>query len=131
MTVQQAKANATGYHYRVVAAAVAMLVLLLSFASVSPKLHDWLHAETECAHHHSDDGHHAPEHSDTNQPEEQHDHHCAVTLLSSGTTISLPAELPQRGGALIIPLASPHEPTWYERPSLPQSARGPPTLIVV
>lgn len=127
MTFQQFTPTAKNGHYRVVAAALAMLVLLLSFASASPTLHSWLHVDSECEHHHDDDG--APENSDTS--EAPSNHYCAVTLLDSGATVSIQIELPQIGNSLLTVLSVRDESIWYERPSLPQSARGPPTLIVV
>ena len=105
-----------------------MLVLLLSFASVSPALHSWLHADPECGHHHDDHGH-APEHSESS--DESDSHYCAVTLLGSGTTLFTQVELPQLGDALITTLSIQHESVWYQRPRLSQYARGPPTVIVV
>lgn len=126
--IQQNKPTVKGDRYRVVSAALAMLVLLLSFASVSPTLHSWLHADPECGQHHDDHGH-APEHSESS--EEPGNHFCAVTLLDSGATLSIQVELPQLSDALITKLSIQHESVWYLRPKLSQYARGPPTVIVV
>ncbi len=126
MTSQQPKPAKSRSHYQVVSAALALLVLMLSLASASPTLHDWLHADTECSHHHDD---HGAEHSDTS--EDPDNHACAVTLLNSGATLSIQVELPQLGDALIALLSVQQEAIFYERPGLPQSARGPPTIIVV
>ena len=128
MRFQQTKPTARGYHYRVVATALAMLVLLLSLASVSPALHESLHADSECSHHHDE---HIPEHSDSDQTDEQSSHYCAVTLLNSGVTFSIQVELPQLGNVLLTVLSVQHDTIWYRRPCRSQSARGPPTLIVV
>ncbi|WP_162026233.1 MULTISPECIES: hypothetical protein [unclassified Lentimonas] len=125
---QQNRQTPAGYRYQAISAALAMLVLLLSFASASPTLHSWLHADAGCEHHH-DDHDHAPEHSKSS--EESGDHYCAVTLLHSGATLSIPVELPQLGDSLLAVLSIHQESIRYEHPSLPYSARGPPTLIVV
>lgn len=69
---------------RAIAVASACMVMLLSLASVSPELHDWLHdshiAKTDsCPHHHH---HGAKGTSDSDQADAVHD--CAVTLFSHG-----------------------------------------------
>jgi len=109
-------------------AVLAMLVLLLAFASASPTLHHWLHADSQCEHHH-DDHDHAPEHSKSS--DEANGHLCAVTLLNSGATLSIQITLPHIGNALLATLSVQDESVAYQRPRLPQSARAPPTRIVV
>lgn len=64
---------------RYLSATLAMLVLLLSMASVSPALHDWLAAKgAQCASNCSD------AHDSSNAPESDAAHVCAVELFGLG-----------------------------------------------
>jgi len=114
-----------------IAASMALLVCLLSFASVSPQLHDLLHGHSETTHHdgHGHCGHHSEEPS--SDSENSDDHTCAVTLLSTGATVSTPTEVPERSQLVASKLSLSYQVVWHQPARLPQSARGPPTRIVV
>ncbi len=128
-----------------IAASLAMLVVLLSLASVSPQLHDLLHAHSEHAHvehehaehtHHHTDDHahqHDTDHSDetTHHSEQSDSHFCGVTLLNSGVVFTALAQLPQQGDLQFVSLAIGCEKVWFHQIISSQSARGPPTIIVV
>ena len=110
---------------RAVSVLLAALVLLLAVASVSPQLHDALHAESE--HAHQCDGHgHAP------ADDEDVEHSCAVTLFEQGASSSVAfVELPGRTDVIlaIIPLSA--EVVWCGQAPLRQRSRAPPIEIVV
>jgi hypothetical protein len=80
---------------RVLAAACAGLILLLTAASVSPALHAWLHGESlESAHDHICSAHdHGPAHGEDEHPApspEGHvvSHDCAISLFAHGVTLA-------------------------------------------
>lgn len=117
--------------YRMIAASLAMLVLLLSLASVSPELHDRLHAHSEDAHaehHHHCSGH--PE-QPTEDSEHTDGHFCGVTLLDSGVVFTAPPRLPQPADLQVLCQLAEYQKVWLHKVHSAQSARGPPTLIVV
>lgn len=114
------------------AAAFALLILLLSLASVSPQLHDVLHAHSDTTHHDSHDGH-CGQHSEEPGPHSEHseDHSCGVTLFSTGVTLSTPTVLPERSQLVATQRSLLDQIVCQQSARLPQSARGPPTRIVV
>ena len=108
---------------RAVSVLLAALVLLLIVASVSPQLHDTLHANAE----HSCDGHgHAPAEGEGTE------HSCAVTLFDKGACCSMAfVEFPERTDVIltIVPLTA--EVVWCGQAPLRRCSRAPPIEIVV
>ena len=114
-----------------VAASLAMLVLLLSLASVSPELHDRLHAHSEGAH--AEHHHHCSDHPEEPNHDTEHTdgHFCGVTLLDTGVVFVAPPRLPQPADLQLSSLSTGPQKVWIRKDYSAQSARGPPTLIVV
>ena len=100
-------------------------VLLLSAATVSPDLHNWLH------HHDVDacEGHCHSEHSNTDDEEPAHsDHVCAVTIFAGGVEYDVPVSLPE---TTFLPVGNMDDPdfgTSYVVLSSLLRARAPPAV---
>ena len=104
---------------------LVLLVVLLGIASVSPQLHEALHATTE--HSHGCEGHHddAPLGHDES-------HSCAVTLFDKGATCGLLlVELPARTDSVVavVPLSA--EVIYCGQTPIRLCSRGPPIETVV
>ena len=108
------------------AALLSAWVLLLSLATVSPDLHNWLH-------HHEEDtceGHCHDEHSGAETEDPLHpDHICAVTLFAGGVDCEVGATLPN---ATFLPIGKIDVPD-LETPLVVRRsvlhARAPPVAI--
>lgn len=104
---------------------MAVLVLLLSFASVSPALHHALHADQgsdhQCEGHHDDE---APAH-------EEGAHVCAVTILGMGATAPLAIPTLLRVDVALAELSVEAKSIWCGQAPLRLSARAPPTVKIV
>jgi hypothetical protein len=104
-----------------------MLVLLLAFASVSPQIHQALHAKSESSH--QCDAHH--EDAPTNNSDDSQ-HSCAVTLFSQGATSPLArVELPERTDATLAMVALTAEVVWCGQAPIRRCSRAPPIETVV
>lgn len=110
---------------RYLSGGLAVLTLLLSLASVSPALHDWLHVKDTCQNHCESSNHDEPI-SDQAEP-----HICAVTLLSMGATTSILPVLPIRSDLIFANLSIDTKTLWCGQAPLRLSTRAPPTETVV
>jgi hypothetical protein len=72
---------------RVTSALLAVWILVLSLAGVSPALHGWLHADSGCAH--ECGGSHDEE------PANADGHYCGVVALQGALATVVPAALPE------------------------------------
>ena len=109
---------------RCISGGLAVLIWLLSLASVSPALHQWLHAE-EAACEHSCHAHHEAD-PDPNEA----GHVCAVTILDQGATAAVPVALPLPTKVALQSLAIEAERIWCGQAPLRRCARAPPTVSV-
>lgn len=104
---------------------LVMLVFLLGIASVSPQLHEALHATSE--HSHSCEGHHddAPLGNDRS-------HSCAVTLFDQGATCGLLlVELPARTNLILAVVSLSAEVIYCGQAPIRRCSRAPPIETVV
>lgn len=104
---------------------LAVLVLLLSLASVSPALHHALHADQSSDH--QCDGHH---HDDAPAPEGGV-HICAVTILNMGATTPLAISALLRVDVVLAEVSIEAQSIWCGQAPLQLSARAPPTVKIV
>ena len=106
---------------------MAVLVLLLSFASVSPTLHHALHAdensEHECVGHHH--------HHDEAPAQEEGAHICAVTILDMGATAPLSISALLRLDEVLDEVSIEAQSIWCGQAPLQLSARAPPIVKIV
>jgi hypothetical protein len=111
---------------------LAVLVLLLSFASVSPQLHQALHTDSGDHHHHHHDYHHTCGGHEQDAPADDCDASCAVALFGQGVTTPQPlVELPERTDAIvaIVPLSA--SIVWCGQRLIRRCSRAPPIESVV
>lgn len=107
---------------------LAMLVLFVSIASVSPELHHALHAGPADSHHAC--GGDEPDCEDV--PVDNCEHPCAVALFDQGTTSAMPmVELPVRTDVTIAILPQTAEIVWCGQALIRHSSRAPPIESVV
>jgi hypothetical protein len=106
---------------------LAMLVLLLGLASVSPQMHQALHADAGGGYHHHTCGGH--EH-DT--PANDCDESCAVALFGQGvTTPQSLVELPERTDAIVAIVSLSASIVWCGQRLIRRCSRAPPIEMVV
>ena len=110
---------------RWISGSLAVLLLLLTLATNSPALHEWLHADQNTCEHHCH-GHH-----DEAPDSDQKGHVCAVTLLDTGTTAPITIGLPKPTNLIVSPLSLEAASLWHDQAPIEVSARGPPTVSVV
>lgn len=122
-TVNQSSHQSSAF-VRGVSVCLVLLVFLLGIASVSPHLHEALHATAEHSH---CEGHH------DDAPEGQGENHsCAVTLFDQGATGALlVVELPARTDSVlaVVPLVA--EVIYCGQAPIRLCSRGPPIETVV
>lgn len=123
LSLQQALKNPS----RWLSGGLAVLVLLLTLASVSPAIHQWLHVDDLCEQHcetsHGD--------GDESVPSEGEFHICAVTFLSMGATSPIAIELPARTDVILANVSMAGEAIWSGQAPLRVCARAPPIESVV
>lgn len=111
--------------HSVVAAWLILLVLALTFASVSPELHASLHFEADSSHSCEGHSHEAPADDDV-------DHRCAVTLFDRGEVSVMPViEVPQRADVVLSVVANVVETTWSGQAPIRLCSRAPPIESLV
>lgn len=111
--------------YSVVAAWLILLVLTLTFASVSPVLHASLHFELDESHQCEGHSHEVPDETDV-------DHSCAVTLFDRGeVSLMLAPEVPQRADVLLGTATNVVETTWCGQAPIRLCSRAPPIESLV
>lgn len=123
-TVQHANRPLT----RILSGCLAVLVLLLSIASISPQMHEALHAGEE-PHQCGGDHHHHPE-----PPADdcENAHTCAVTFFDQGTTSVMPAvELPERTDVILAIVPQTADIVWCGQTPIRRCSRAPPIESVV
>lgn len=103
---------------------MAVLVLLLSLATVSPALHEVLHGNEDCEHH-------CESHQEDSPDSGENAHICAVTILDTGATAPVIIQLPTRIDTVLTSVSISAESIWSGQAPLRQSARAPPTVNVV
>jgi len=104
---------------------LASLIFLLGIASVSPQLHEALHATSE--HSHSCEGHH-----DDAPLENDGSHSCAVTLFDQGATgVGLLVELPARTDSMLAIVSLNAEVIYCGQAPIRRCSRAPPIETVV
>ena len=109
----------------VVAAWLILLVLALTFASVSPVLHASLHFEADLSHSCESHSHEAPADSDA-------DHRCAVTLFDRGEVNVMPViEVPQRADVVLSVVTNVVEMAWSGQAPIRLCSRAPPIESLV
>jgi hypothetical protein len=103
-------------------------MLLLSMATVSPDLHNWLHHQDA----NTCEGHCHADHSNENDTEgsNHQDHVCAVTLFASGVDCDVPVTLPDTTFLTVgnIEDEEPQLPYVFHRLFL--HARAPPVVAI-
>lgn len=104
---------------------LAVLVLLLSFASVSPSLHHALHAD-ESGDHQCEGNHH-----DEAPAQEEGAHICAVTILDLGATAPLAVSALLRVDQVLAEVSIEAQSIWCGQAPLQLCARAPPTVKIV
>ena len=125
-----------------IAGVLAVLVMLLSLASVSPALHNMLHdhaehSDTTPAHaehtHHLKDAHEHGKHpcKPSNGSKDTGSQDCDVTLLDPDVDFTALIQLPQQSELQFVYVTARYEKVWKQLIRSSQSARGPPTIIVV
>ena len=104
---------------------LASLIFLLGMASVSPEMHEALHASSE--HSHSCEGHH-----DDAPLENDGSHSCAVTLFDQGATgVGLLVELPARTDSILAVFSLSAEVIYCGQAPIRRCSRAPPIETVV
>jgi len=104
---------------RLLAFGLVLLVLMLTFATVSPVFHQALHVDAE-SHPCEGHSHQVPSDSDV-------DHSCAVTLFDrGGMTVMLVVELPQRADLLLGVVSQVTETNWIGQAPIRLCSRAPP-----
>lgn len=104
---------------------LAVLTLLLSLASVSPAIHEWLHVADHCESHCGNSS------SDESSSNDREPHICGVTLLNLGATSPIAIVLPMRADLISADLSIDVETLWCGQAPLQLSARAPPIETVV
>ena len=112
---------------RSVSDCLALLVLLLNVALVSPQVHQALHIDSE-----DHQSHRCSEHSHEDAPANDCDHSCAVALLGQGAIpMQLFVELPERTDVIIAIVPQSAEIVWCGQALIRRCSRAPPIEIVV
>lgn len=104
---------------------MAVLVLLLSLASVSPALHHALHADEDSEH--QCEGHH----HDEAPAQEEGAHICAVTILDMGATVPIVISALLRVDEVLAEVSIEAQSIWCGQAPLRLSARAPPIVEIV
>ena len=104
-------------------ALMVVLLLTLSFASVSPILHDWLNAGNSCESVCSSESH--------GSTEDQTVHVCAVEIFGMGADCPSSIEIPSAALIEVAQLSSYYNSTWDEKSVRSRCARAPPIESVV
>ena len=112
---------------RSVSACLALLVLLLNVALVSPQVHQALHTDVEDQQSHS-----CSEHSHDEAPANDCDHSCAVALFGQGVISMQPTvELPKRTDVIIAIVPQSAEIVWCGQALIWRCSRAPPIETIV
>jgi hypothetical protein len=119
---QQSRSALTRY----VSGGLALLVLFLNVALVSPQLHQALHADL------GDQSHACSDHSHNHAPVNDCDHSCAVALFGQGAMPMQPlVELPERTDAIIAIMPQSAEIVWCGSALIRHCSRAPPIETIV
>lgn len=112
---------------RSVSGCLALLVLLLNMALVSPQIHQALHIDSED--HQSQS---CSEHSHDEAPANDCDHSCAVALFGQGAIPMQPfVELPERTEIIIAIVPQSAEIVWCGQALIRRCSRAPPIEMIV
>ena len=112
---------------RSVSAGLALLVLLLNVALVSPQVHQALHTDVEDQQSHS-----CSEHSHYDAPANDCDHSCAVALFGQGAIpMQSFVELPERTDVIITIVPQSAEIVWCGQALIRRCSRAPPIETIV
>ncbi|MBT4758598.1 MAG: hypothetical protein HOO08_09435 [Opitutae bacterium] len=111
---------------RSVSASLALLVLFLNMALVSPQVHQALHTDS------ADQSHACSEHSHDDAPANDCDHSCAVALFGQGAIPLQPlVELPERTDVIIAIVPQSAEIVWCGQALIRRCSRAPPIETIV
>lgn len=108
---------------QVASALLAGWLLILSFAGVSPALHDWLHQASECAH---ECNTHPEE-----EPAESTDHYCGVIALQGAVAEFGVIALPERASFVKVTVGFWSKRIYAKTIAQTFQARAPPVEIIV
>lgn len=112
---------------RSVSACLALLVLLLNVALVSPQVHQALHIDVEDQQSQS-----CSEHSHDDAPANDCDHSCAVALFGQGAIpMQSFVELPERTDVIITIVPQSAEIVWCGQELIRRCSRAPPIETIV
>ena len=112
---------------RSVLACLALLVLLLNVALVSPQVHQALHIDVEDQQSQS-----CSEHSHDDAPANDCDHSCAVALFGQGAIpVQSFVELPERTDVIITIVPQSAEIVWCGQELIRRCSRAPPIETIV
>jgi hypothetical protein len=118
---QQSRSALTRY----VSAGLALLVLFLNIALVSPQVHQALHTDS------ADQSHACSEHPHE-VPANDCDHSCAVALFGQGAMPLQPlVELPERTDVIIAIVPQSAEIVWCGQALIRRCSRAPPIETIV
>ncbi|MGB0413692.1 MAG: hypothetical protein ACPGJU_04535 [Coraliomargarita sp.] len=114
---------------RITSGCLAVLILLLGIATVSPQMHEALHAGDD---QHQCSGHHHHDHPEPPADDCESAPTCAVSFFDNGATSVMPlVELPARTDLIIAVVSQSAKIVWCGQSLIRRCSRAPPIENVV
>ncbi|MDQ8208962.1 hypothetical protein SH580_12470 [Coraliomargarita algicola] len=113
---------------RLLSGALVVLIVLLTLASSSADLHDYLHGKQNCEHACAGQDDAA---DDKRSNSENDTHVCAVTFLATGCSAIIPLTTPERTNQLLSTVSIEMESLWCGQAPIRLHSRAPPLSPLV